>query len=63
MQKQIDSIEKEMKLLSESMRRIELKYTEQVTRIETRQNTLIKISSMLFTALLACVAQLFGAFK
>ena len=63
MQKQIDSIEKEMKLLSESMRRIELKYTEQVTRIETRQNTLIKISSMLFTALLACVAQLLGAFK
>lgn len=63
MQKQIDNIEKEMKLLSESMRRIELKYTEQVTRIETRQSTLIKISSMLFTALLASVANLFGVFK
>ncbi|NIQ15512.1 MAG: hypothetical protein GTO02_14280 [Candidatus Dadabacteria bacterium] len=63
MQKQIDNIEKEMRLISDAMRRIELKYTEQVTRIETRQNTLIKISSMLFTGLLASVAQLFGVFK
>lgn len=63
MQKQLDNIEKEMKQIAEAVQRIELKYTEKVTRIETRQNSIIKISTILFTGLLTGIAQLFGVFK
>lgn len=63
MQKQIDEIHKDMKELVKVVHRIELQHANKITKLETKQNTIVKISTMLFTALLTGVAQLFGAFK
>ena len=63
MQKQIDEIHKDMKELVRVVHRIELQHANKITKLETKQNTIVKISTMLFSALLAGVVQLFGMLK
>lgn len=63
MQKQIDNIERDVKLLLENMHKKELENTARLTKLETTQRSIISISSILFTGLVTGVAQLLGIFK
>jgi hypothetical protein len=63
MQKQIDNIERDVKLLVENMHKKELENTARLTKLETTQRSIISISSILFTGLVTGVAQLLGMFK
>ena len=63
MQKQIDNIERDVKLLVENMHKKELENTARLTKLETTQRSIISISSILFTGLVTGVAQLLGIFK
>jgi len=60
---QLDEIHKDIKELVKVVHRIELQHANKITKLETKQNTIVKISTMLFSALLAGVVQLFGMLK
>ncbi len=63
MQKQIDNIERDVKLLVENMRKNELENMARLTKLETTQRSIISISSILFTGLITGIANLLGVFK